>query len=168
MSVQFCLDRLPQDIGIFRTWHISPELEMWRWHKVRSDQKDFGTFNTGIMKQTKTEKTTDETKVTKRVRGQAVEVDMDKLRDLYVNQGKGIPAIAVELGVSVSTVWKRMQTHGIPSRPKTDVDINEIITLYVDQKLRLHQVAAKFGVSKQAIFDRLRRAGVPRRSRYDR
>lgn len=94
-----------------------------------------------------------------------VHVDIDELRDLYVEQNKTLAATAQALGVSSTTVWKRLRTEDIPGHTKAKLDTQEVQRLYVDEDRTLQQIAHTFGVSRQAVQERLIKAGVDRRRR---
>ncbi|MEP6788692.1 MAG: hypothetical protein ABJB40_09695 [Acidobacteriota bacterium] len=94
-----------------------------------------------------------------------VHVDIDELRVLYVEQNMTLAATAQALGVSSTTVWKRLRTEEIPGRTKAKLDTQEVRRLYVDEDRTLQQIAHAFGVSRQAVQERLIKAGVDRRRR---
>ena len=97
-----------------------------------------------------------------------VHVDKDELRELYVEQNLTLAATAQALGVSSTTVWKRLRTEDIPNRSNAKLDTQEVRRLYVDEDRTLQQIAHTFGVSRQAVQERLIKAGVDRRRRAHR
>ena len=92
-----------------------------------------------------------------------VPIDINRLRDLYVNQKKSIPQTAQALGVSGTTLRKLLKREGIRTRGRSKLDPEEVRRLYVDEDRSTPQIAEEFGVSTQAVHYRLRQAGVERR-----
>lgn len=94
-----------------------------------------------------------------------VDIDIDKMIDLYVNQELTAKACALKLGVSQSALVRRLKKNKITIRPPirrliTDIDDEQILDLYFNQKLSKKQVAIKLDRSEGFVRGRLKRAGA--------
>lgn len=85
----------------------------------------------------------------------------DELKDLYLNQGLSTTEIAERYNVGASTVRRRLDELGIPTRsrgPKGSRllphdEINEALLreLYLEQKLSIPQIAEQCGWGRETI-----------------
>lgn len=87
-------------------------------------------------------------------------IDIKRLKDLYVKQKLSIAETAESLGISYSTVWKVLKQEGIPLRSRSKLDADELRRLYEGKGWTPKQIAKHFGVSRQLVYDKLQRLGV--------
>ena len=93
-----------------------------------------------------------------------VDIDEDKMIDLYVNQELTAKACALSLGVSQSALIRRLKKNGITIRPPTrrlieDIDDKQVVFLYWDQGLSVSETANSLGRSCKLVKDRLKKSG---------
>jgi transposase len=101
-----------------------------------------------------------------------VEIDEDRLIDLYVNQELTAKDCAKALGVGDAAVRRRLRKLGISVRPSTrrliaDIADEQVIDLYCNQKLSLEQTAERLGRSRGFVRGRLKKSGIVSRSLSD-
>lgn len=94
--------------------------------------------------------------------------DQDQLRKLYHEECLSKSEIAEKLGVSTTTVHRRMETYGIDSRSpwearRIDIDESTLIELYVEQEMGLEEVAEELEVSPSTVRKRMVEYGIERR-----
>ncbi len=99
---------------------------------------------------------------------EAVPVEDDTVRRLYVDHGWSAAEIATHVGCSVSTVFFRLRRLGVPSRPPRPRECSrpadaELRRLHLDEGLTLRQIATRFSVTRQAVWRWLTSAGIPPR-----
>jgi DNA-binding XRE family transcriptional regulator len=90
---------------------------------------------------------------------------IEKIKDLYLNQGIKIEDIARIVHVNRPTVSKLLKSEGIvvPRRPQRDLE--EILHLYHDLEWTADRIAERFGCKTKAIFHAICKSGETRRSR---
>ncbi len=101
-----------------------------------------------------------------------------ELRRLYVDEQLGAPAIARRIGVSRSTVYRRLELLGIETRPggrrpgdasiatpEMDAEIRELYSDDDGQGLTMAEIGRRLHVSEDLVRLRLIAMRVPRRSR---
>lgn len=98
-----------------------------------------------------------------------IKIDENKMIDLYVNQKLTAKACAIKMGVSQSTLVRRLKKNSITVRPPTrgmieDISNDTIIDLYRNQHLSIEQTAQFIGRSTGFVRGRLKKAGVSSRS----
>lgn len=94
----------------------------------------------------------------------AIELDKEKLIDLYVGQGKTQKECAILLEVSDSVIKRHLGKLGIKIRPASaairhDISDDQVIELYWDQGLSMAVTARTLGMSEGFVRKRLRSSG---------
>lgn len=92
-------------------------------------------------------------------------IDLDELRDLYVVKKLTLAETAKALGISISSVWKLLNSLGIERRSIGQYSLEEARSLYFDHGLTLKEISQKFGVSVQAVQQRFAHAGIDLKAR---
>ena len=90
----------------------------------------------------------------------SVNININKMIDLYVGQKLTAKACALKLGVSQSALVRRLKKIGIKVRPPTrrfvvDITDEQVIDLYWNQKLSISQTAKALNRSERLVKDRL-------------
>lgn len=101
-----------------------------------------------------------------------VDIDETKLRDLYVSQELTARDCASMLGVSESSVCRRLKKLEIKMRPPTrrlmtNISNEQVVELYWNQELSTAQTAQVIGRSENFVKIRLRKSGRGLRSISD-
>lgn len=96
-------------------------------------------------------------------------MDKVQLEQEYLTEGKTIYQIAKECGVSVGTIWLRLQKFGIPTKPRGPsprrISINEmwLRKRYLEEDATLKEIGKEMGWNPQVVARELERIGIPRR-----
>jgi transposase-like protein len=98
-------------------------------------------------------------------------VDVDRIRDLLA-QRYSVVEVAIEMGLSPTTILRQARKAGIPTPPKgprpglrqLPVDLAEAQRL-LDRGLLMEEVAAALGVSPNTLLRRRNAAGIPHLTR---
>lgn len=98
-----------------------------------------------------------------------LEINEEKMIDLYVNQELTVRDCAKNLGASESAILRRLKKRGIIIRPPTrrliaDISDEQIINLYWNQRFSIAQTAQELGYSEGLVKARLRLSGRGTRS----
>ena len=98
-----------------------------------------------------------------------IDIDEDKMVDLYINQELTIRDCAKSLDVHESAVRRRLKKLSITIRPSTrgkirEIDEQKVIDLYWNQKLSIAQTAKILNRSEHLVKDRLKNSGRKMRS----
>lgn len=91
-----------------------------------------------------------------------------RLHELYWTEGLGLKEVGEVLGVSLTTVWKWMEHHGIERRTQGGaVPLNgkTLYRLYKVERKTLQEVADHFDCSITRVITHMDRHGIERRSR---
>ena len=93
------------------------------------------------------------------------ELDMDMVKDMYINRNMSYTQIGKVFGVSDVLVGNRLKAAGIKGRTGAFMpeDADAVIQRYLDGE-SLTDVGMHYGVSQTTIRDFLKRHGVPTRS----
>ena len=98
-----------------------------------------------------------------------VDINEEKMIDLYVGQELTIRDCAKSLGIHEAAVRRRLKKLGITIRPPTrrlisDISNEQVVDLYCNQRLSLEQTAMKLGRSMGFVRGRLKVLGIASRS----
>lgn len=101
-----------------------------------------------------------------------VDIDIDRMIDLYVGQRLTAKACALKLGVSQSALVRRLKKIGITVRPPTrrlveNISDEQVIDLYCCQKFSRSKAARILGKSEGFVRGRLKKNGISIRSLSD-
>ena len=89
------------------------------------------------------------------------QLDENEIQNLYLT-GTPLRELAAQFGVSVSTIWDRLEKAGVPRRRRVNADAQEIRDLYLGGA-SLSEIAGMLGVSAMTVVHRLDETGTPRR-----
>ncbi len=89
---------------------------------------------------------------------------IEKIKDLYLNQGMTIEKIAPTVHINRPTVSRVLKSEGtqVPRRPERD--LKEILHMYHEFGWKASRIARHFGCTERAIFHQIMNSGVTRRS----
>ncbi len=93
-------------------------------------------------------------------------VDVGRLKELCA-EGRSLPEIAVELGVSTNTIYSRILMHDItycPVARKNRKDTSATAAELYAKGVSVPDIAEQLGLSTSAIYYRLRSHGVIKKS----
>jgi DNA-directed RNA polymerase specialized sigma subunit len=96
---------------------------------------------------------------------QTIDLNPERLRELYWEQEMTLQEVADECGVSVDTVRDRMRTHDIPRRSRS-IDRPEkrlLVYLYWTEYRTTHEIAEQFDVSQPSVLRWMSEYDIPRR-----
>lgn len=101
-----------------------------------------------------------------------VDIDIEKMVDMYVNQKINTREIGKKLNVHQTTVCRRLKQLGVKMRAQTyrqtiELDIVKLEDMYVNQKMSSHKIAEMMGASQCTIVKNLKILGIPRRSKSE-
>jgi transposase len=89
------------------------------------------------------------------------ELDINEIGNLYL-AGASLKELAEQFGVSVPTIWDRLEKAGVPRRRRVNADAGEVRSLYLGGA-SLSEIAGMLGVSVSTVISRLDQTGTPRR-----
>lgn len=93
-----------------------------------------------------------------------LDLNMDKIAELYYDKGVSIRGIAKIMCCSNTTISKRMDEYGFKKRdPKTQIEEEYgklIIKMYVKQNIGVNSIANKLGLCSDTIYNFLKKEGV--------
>jgi len=87
-------------------------------------------------------------------------LDLKKIKELYVNQKKSVLEIAKILNVSHSLIHRRLESLGIKRSKKIGLDMNKIKNLYVSKRNTTKEIAKIMGVNHGTISKRLKEMNI--------
>lgn len=107
-------------------------------------------------------------------RSHYVEIDMEKLYDLYINERNTLDYLAKQVFfVSRQTLATRLREHNIKrdngaKRPHyIPIDIDTLKELYYDKKYALYDLSRVFNCSIGTIIKRMEEYNLPRRTSWE-
>ena len=93
----------------------------------------------------------------------------DTLRRMYVDEHMSVPKIAEEMGVSESTLYRRLRDHGIERRGKggrdDDFTAEQLESMYHDHEMSTREIAVELEVNYKVVLRRMDEHGIERRDR---
>lgn len=93
-------------------------------------------------------------------------LDIEKIKDLYLNQKKSVAEIGKIFGLSQNVILNRLKEERIEIRPRRlNLDGGMITNLYLNQKKSITEIGELFGVNAMTIFNRLKEEGIKIRKR---
>ena len=101
-----------------------------------------------------------------------IELDIEKMVDMYVNQKINTREIGEKLNVHQMTVRRKLKQLGVKIRSKgeartIEVDIVKLEDMYVNQKMSSTKIGEIMGVSAYTIRKKLKILCIPRRSKLE-
>ena len=90
----------------------------------------------------------------------SVDVDIDRLRRLYLDDGLSVHKIADILNVSSSTVCERMREHGIPVRQRKIIIPDKYLRMFEAGQITAVEIADELDCTYQVVYSRLRENGI--------
>ena len=101
-----------------------------------------------------------------------IQVDIEKMVDMYVNQKINLTEIGKKLNIHRTTVCDKLKQLGVKIRAKgeaqtIEVDILRLEDMYVNQKMSSTKIGEIMGVSAYTIRKKLKILGIPRRSKLE-
>ena len=95
-------------------------------------------------------------------------LDVNKIKNLYINKSKSIREISRILNVNYSLIRKKLKELNIEIRPKKlDLDENKIKELYLNQRKSATKIGKIMGVSFVTIVKRLKEGGIKIRTQSE-
>ena len=91
-------------------------------------------------------------------------INAEKLKELYLDQGKPVALIAEAFEVCHTTVRKAVVQAGLPPRRRRlpgYIDLETLKDLYIDQQKSLNAIAVDLGVSDTTVRNAVIRVGMP-------
>lgn len=101
-----------------------------------------------------------------------MELDLEKIRELYLNKKKTIKEISKIFNVSPASISRRLKKMNVKLRlrkyygwesNKVDLDLEKVKGLYFCKNKTIKQIAKIFNVGETTIFSRLNKLGVIKR-----
>ncbi len=104
----------------------------------------------------------------RRNKKRAKNLDLKKIKDLYINQKKTIDEMTLILGVSNKTIIKRLKEGGIKMRrrgelAKINLNLDKIKDLYINKRKSAREIGKILDVSRATIYNKLREMEIERR-----
>ena len=101
-----------------------------------------------------------------------IQVDIEKMVDMYVNQKINLTEIGKKLNIHRTTVCDKLIRLGVKIRAKgeahtIELDIVKLEDMYVNQKMSSTKIGEIMGVDASTIRKKLKILGIPRRSRSE-
>jgi len=102
------------------------------------------------------------------------QVSIERITDLYVNQGQSLHALAREFGLQRRIIARRLRRNGVRLRSYKEsvdllrrvrpVDIEKIRTFYWVDKLSSQKIGQRMGISSSWVTRVMTISGIPRRT----
>lgn len=89
---------------------------------------------------------------------------IEKIKDLYLNQGVTIEKIAPLVHISRPTVSRVLKSEGTQVPRKSPRDLKEILHMYHELGWKASRIARHFGCTERIIFHQIMGSGATRRS----
>ena len=101
-----------------------------------------------------------------------IQVDIEKMVDMYVNQKIKVAEIGKKLNMHRETVRRKLRSLGVRIQSQREaktieLDIVKLEDMYVNQKMGCPEIGKIMGVNPKTIENRLKILGIPRRSRSE-
>lgn len=101
-----------------------------------------------------------------------IQVDIEKMVDMYVNQKIKVAEIGKKLNIHRDTVRRKLRSLGVRMQSQREahtieLDIVKLEDMYVNQKMSTTQIGKIMGVNPKTILNRLKILGIPRRSKSE-
>lgn len=101
-----------------------------------------------------------------------IQVDIEKMVDMYVNQKIKVAEIGKKLNIHRETVRLKLRSLGVRIQSQREaqtieVDILRLEDMYVNQKMSTPKIGEIMGVSGRTILNKLKILGIPRRSKSE-
>lgn len=101
-----------------------------------------------------------------------IQVDIEKMVDMYVNQRMTATEIGKKLNIHEVTIRRKLKKLGVKIRNRREartieLDIVKLEDMYVNQKLPCHKIGKIMGVASNTILRNLKILGIPIRSKSE-
>ncbi len=88
-------------------------------------------------------------------------LDLEKIKEFYLDEGKTMDEIVKLMGVSRTTIGRRLKKLGIRQKDKIEsLDKNKITDLYVNKKKSLEEIGKLFNIGSYTISKVLKEQGI--------